>query len=97
MFLHFQMTLFCLLHNKKEDYLIIRGHLRALQNHVSLEIRVTVLLEGAEYCMEQKLTPRGWGMGSDLAVLPTKITHGMFWSLFFPSVNALLAVGMNIN
>lgn len=51
MFLHFQMTLFCLLHNKKEDYLIIRGHLRALQNQVSLEIRVTVLLEGAEYCM----------------------------------------------
>lgn len=41
---------FCLLHNKK-DYLIIRGHLHALQNHVSLEIRVTVLLEGAEYCM----------------------------------------------
>lgn len=46
--------------------------------------------------MWQKLAPRGWGMGSALAVLPTKIKRGMFLS-FFPSVIALLAVVMNIN
>ncbi len=36
-------------------------------------------------------------MGPALPVLPSKITHGIFLSLFFPSVNALLAVGMHIN
>lgn len=36
-------------------------------------------------------------MGPALPVLPFKISHGILSSLFFPSVNALLAVGMHIN
>lgn len=36
-------------------------------------------------------------MGPALPVLPSKITRGIFSSLFFPSVNALLAVVMHIN
>lgn len=36
-------------------------------------------------------------MGPALPVVPSKTTRGIFSSLFFPSVNALLAVGMHIN
>lgn len=49
----------------------------------------------ALYTAEIKTKRMGNGMCPQ--VLPTKITHGIFSSLFFPSVNALLAVGMNIH
>lgn len=63
----------------------------------SVEIRVSVLLDGIDHSMQQLLAGGGWGMGPALPVLCSKITLGISSSLFSPSVNALLAVGMHIN
>lgn len=87
---------FCLLDDKKEDYLIIEGHLHALQKSQPSRNKSLFYQIVKNTACGRNQHQEESGMGSALAVLPTKITRGMFLS-FFPSVIALLAVVMNIN